>query len=86
MSIRLLLITLLSMFLAEVLIMKMLDYLAPVPIVYAALLDAFLLALLVFPMLYFAMLRPMIRTLQQRRPAEEALWQASAGFGLWSIQ
>jgi PAS domain S-box-containing protein len=73
MPIRLLSITLLSMFLAEVLIMKMLDHYGPVPVIYRALLDAFLLAVLVFPMLYFAMLRPMIRTLKQRRHAEEAL-------------
>ena len=76
----------LSVFLAETLVMFILDAFPPMPSVFSSLLDATLLTLTVSPMLYFFLYRPLRRTSElkclvdnlnieigHRQQAEEAL-------------
>jgi hypothetical protein len=63
-------ITMFSIFLAEVFIMVMFFFLPPLGILGTAFLDGTLLTMIIFPMLYFFVLRPMQRHVVQRREVE----------------
>jgi PAS domain S-box-containing protein len=76
--IRLFIITIVSMFVAEAIIMLLLPILPPLPLYSEAILDAFFLTCLVFPMLYFFSFRPMILHITERKLTEEALRQSEA--------
>lgn len=62
-----------SIFTLEVLVMGLLSIGLPV-----ALLDASLLVLLLFPLLYFSFLRPLVQHIHLREQAERALHEANA--------
>ncbi len=72
---RLLAIVAASVFGAEALVMVFLMLLPPLPHAVAAPLDAALVTILVYPILYRFMLRPMTQQLDERRRAEDALRQ-----------
>ena len=62
-----------SVFLAELVIMAFLGMLRPLSPPFEAFLDAFVLTLIVFPILYAFAFRPLIVNIAQRRRAEERL-------------
>jgi len=72
----LLMVTALSIFIAEALVMLLLSYLPFLPFGIEAVFDAFLLTVIVFPMLYFFLFRPIGLHIRQRRKAELALTKA----------
>ena len=70
---RLLLVTSASVFIAEAVVMLILGYLPGLSLYSEALLDAFLLSLLAFPLLYLFLFRPMLKYTERQRGAEHAL-------------
>jgi PAS domain-containing protein len=70
---KLLAITAVSAFVAELLIMFVLAGLPHLSLFSGALLDAFLVTVLLFPVLFFLMFRPMVSHVEQCRRAEAAL-------------
>ncbi|MBI5658725.1 MAG: PAS domain S-box protein [Nitrosomonadales bacterium] len=66
-----------AVFLVETLVMVFLPMLPPMSRAEATLLDATLLAILIFPMFYFLVFRPLVRNIAERRRAEEALRETS---------
>jgi len=72
-SVRLLLVALTSIFLAEALVMGLLTVLPPLAKWSQAVVDAVLLTLLIFPVLYFSMLRPLLRADAALRRGQEEL-------------
>jgi len=74
--VKLFAITMVSIFVVEAVIMLILNILPPMSLHIEMLLDAFLLSFLVFPVLYFFLLRPMILHIDERRHAEEEMGKA----------
>jgi len=77
---RLLVILTVAAFLDELLVLFLLDMLPPMPKVTAYLLDATLLAALIFPVFYFLVYRPMSRNIVELREAKENLHTVSVAF------
>ena len=75
--IYLLAITTFSIFLAEAFIMLLLYVLPPLGHFSEIALDAFLLTVLIFPMLYLFLFKPMIAHIELRRKVEEELKEKS---------
>ena len=69
-----------SAFLEELLILFVLDLLPPLPKTAEFLLDATLLAVLTFPVLYLLVYRPMSWNIKELRQAEEDLRTVSVAF------
>jgi PAS domain S-box-containing protein len=67
-------------FLEELLVMFILDKLPPLPKVAEYLMDATLLTVLIFPVLYFLVYRPMLQNISELRQAEENLRTVSVAF------
>jgi PAS domain S-box-containing protein len=70
---RLLFFLVISVFLAEVAAMIVVYELPPLPYEYVTLIDAGIMTILIFPMLYFLSFQPLIRHLNKRRQAEKAV-------------
>jgi PAS domain S-box-containing protein len=77
---RLLVILTVAAFLEELLVLFLLDWLPPMPKAAAYLLDATLLAALLFPVFYFLVFHPMSRNIAELRQAEEHLRTVSVTF------
>jgi PAS domain S-box-containing protein len=71
--IHLLYFLILSIFLAEVAAMIVAYFLPPLPYVYVTLIDAGVMTVLIFPMLYFLSFQPLVRQLRVRQRIQEAL-------------
>jgi PAS domain S-box-containing protein len=67
-------------FLEELLVLFFLDMLPPMPKMAAFLLDATLLSVLIFPIFYFLVFRPMSQNITELRQAEESLRTVSVAF------
>ncbi len=72
----LLFIIMLSLFIAEAVIMFIISFLPPMFRLTGAMIDAALLIMIVSPSLYFFLFRPLILHIEQRRHAEEGLKKA----------
>lgn len=72
------LITVLAIFFSEVLVMLFLAYLPTLPTYYEAVVDAISLSVMIFPILYFSLFRPMLRYIAQEEKTEEALVQSKS--------
>jgi C4-dicarboxylate-specific signal transduction histidine kinase len=70
---RLLVISLILIFWAEALVMMVMASLPPLTIITEAFIDAFLLTLILFPALYFLLLRPIELHMAERKEAENEL-------------
>ncbi len=80
-SVRRLLIVLIgSVFLIEALLMGVLHWLPPMSKTQGALLDAALLSLLLFPIFYYLIFRPLIRNIEERKLIEIDLRIAAVAF------
>jgi PAS domain S-box-containing protein len=77
---RLLVILTVAAFLDELLVLFFMDRLPPMPKVSAYLLDATLMAALLFPVFYFLVYRPMSRNIAELREAKENLRTVSVAF------
>jgi PAS domain S-box-containing protein len=77
---RLLVILTVAAFLEELLVLFFMDLLPPMPKTTAYLLDAVLLAVLIFPVFYFLVYRPMSRNIVELREAKENLRTVSVAF------
>jgi len=77
---RLLVILTVAAFLEELLVLFFMDMLPPMPKATAYLLDAVLLAVLIFPVFYFLVYRPMSRNIADLREAKENLRTVSVAF------
>ena len=77
---RLLVILTATAFLEELLVLFVLDLLPPMPRFAAYLLDSTLLIVLLFPIFYLLVFRPMSRNLAELKAAEENLRTVSAAF------
>jgi PAS domain S-box-containing protein len=77
---RLLVILTVAAFLEELLVLFFMDMLPPMPKTTAYLLDAVLLAVLIFPVFYFLVYRPMSRNIVELREAKENLRTVSVAF------
>jgi PAS domain S-box-containing protein len=77
---RLLVILTVAAFLEELLVLFVQDMLPPMPKVAAYLLEAALLAALIFPVFYFLVYRPMSWNITELRQAEENLRTVSVAF------
>jgi PAS domain S-box-containing protein len=73
---RLLLITVLAIFTAEVVAMVAVYVIQPIPYLLITLIDAGIMSLLIFPVLYLFSFRPLIRQMEKSWRAEEALIQS----------
>lgn len=70
---RLFFLLVISVFLAEVVAMILIHELPPLPYEYVTLIDAGIMTILIFPMLYFLAFQPLIRHISKRRQAEIAV-------------
>ena len=70
---RLWLITTLTVFAGEVIVMLILSALPPLPVLLEAMLDGLMITAIATPALYFLLYRPMDRHITERRAAEDAL-------------
>lgn len=77
---RLLVVLLGAVFLAEVLVMLLLDVLPPMPKAASVLLDATFLSALIFPVFYFLVFRPLLQNIAERKQAEDELRVAAVAF------
>lgn len=77
---KLLVILTATAFLEELLVLFLLDMLPPMSKVANYLLDATLMAVLIFPVFYFLVFRPMSRNIAELRQAEENLRTISVAF------
>jgi PAS domain S-box-containing protein len=77
---RLLVILTVAAFLEELLVLFLMDRLPPMPKTTVYLLDAALLASLLFPVFYFLVYRPMSRNIAELREAKENLRTVSVAF------
>jgi PAS domain S-box-containing protein len=77
---RLLVILTVAAFLEELLVLFFMDMLPPMPKTTVYLLDATLLAVLIFPVFYFLVYRPMSRNIAELREAKENLRTVSVAF------
>jgi PAS domain S-box-containing protein len=66
-----------AVFLVEALIMMLLPSLPPMSRAGVTLMDAALLSMLIFPIFYFLVFRPLVRNIAERKRAEEALRETS---------
>jgi PAS domain S-box-containing protein len=69
---RLLFFLVISVFLAEVVAMIVVYELPPLRYGYVTLIDAGIMTILIFPLLYFLSFRPLVRHIEKRKHAEEA--------------
>jgi len=67
-----------SIFFAEVVAMILIYELPPLPYQYITLIDAGVMTILIFPVLYFLSFRPLIRHIEERKRTEEALQAVSS--------
>jgi PAS domain-containing protein len=67
-------------FLEELLVVSLLDKLPPMPEAAEYLLDATLLTVLIFPVLYFLVYRPMLRNISELKQAQEDSRTVSVAF------
>lgn len=72
-SLRLLFFLVISVFLAEVVAMIVVYELPPLRYEYVTLIDAGIMTILIFPMLYFLAFQPLVRHISRRRQAEKAV-------------
>jgi len=79
-AIRLLLILAGTVFCIETLVMLIIPLLPPMSEVSATLLDASLLSILLFPIFYFLVFRPLIKSICERKIAEDALRESERRF------
>lgn len=77
---RLLIVLIGSVFFIEALVMGVLLLLPPLPKVAEALLDAALLSLMLFPIFYYLIFRPLIRNIAERELVEDELRIAAVAF------
>lgn len=77
---RLLVVLTGSVFLIETLVMFLLDILPPMSAIVDHLLDATLLSILLFPIFYFLVFRPLMQSIAERRQAEDELRIAAITF------
>ncbi len=77
---RLLLVTTALIFIADVFVMFVVLVLPPLIGAAEVLVDGFLLAILVFPTLYFLLFRPLLTTTRVRKQAETALIESEERF------
>jgi len=77
---RLLVVLTVSAFLEELLVLILMDMLPPMPKAAEFLLDATLLSVLIFPVFYFFVFRPMSQNFNELRQAEENLRTVSVAF------
>lgn len=70
---NILMVTMVSIFLAEIFVMLLLFVLPPLSKPVEALTDGLLLTTLIFPILYLVLFRPLLVHIDQRKKAEEAL-------------
>ena len=73
---RFLIVLIIGIFLAEVVAMVIVFALEPMPYHLLTLLDATIMVVLIFPVVYFLSMRPLIRQIEWRRQAEEALFRS----------
>ena len=73
---RLLVITIAAIFAAEVVAMIAVYFIEPLPYHLTTLIDAGIMTVLIFPVLYYFSFRPLIRQMQKSWQAEESLLQA----------
>ncbi len=69
-----------AVFLVEALVMLVLHELPPLPPMVEVLLDAALLSLLLFPIFYFQVFRPLVHHIRERKRTEEELRIAAVAF------
>ena len=77
---RLLLVLTGSVFLTELAVMMLVDLLPPLPKAPIFLLDAMLLSVLIFPVFYFLVFRPLVQNIAELKHAEEDLRMVSVAF------
>ncbi|MDH2916182.1 MAG: PAS domain-containing protein [Gallionella sp.] len=77
---RLLLVLIGSVFFIEAFVMNLMHWLPPTSKTFGALLDAALLSLLLFPIFYYLIFRPLIRNIEERKRAEDDLRIAAVAF------
>ena len=77
---RLLVILTAAAFIDELLVLFLMELLPPMPKATAYLLDAILMAALIFPVFYFLVFRPMSRNIADLREARESLRTVSVAF------
>lgn len=77
---RLLIVLIASVFFIEVFLMGVLALLPPMSETVAALLDAALLSLLLFPIFYYLIFRPLVRNIAERKLVEAELRIAAVAF------
>lgn len=77
---RLLLILIGSVFFVEAFVMNLMHWLPPTSKTLGALLDAALLSLLLFPIFYYLIFRPLIKNIEQRKLVEDDLRIAAVAF------
>lgn len=77
---RLLLILIGSVFFVEAFVMNLMHWLPPTSKTFGALLDAALLSLLLFPIFYYLIFRPLIKNIEQRKLVEDDLRIAAVAF------
>jgi diguanylate cyclase (GGDEF)-like protein len=81
---RILVITLVSIFIAELIIMFLLARIPPIPETLEMFLDSFLLVILVCPILYFFFLSPILLNITERKVLEKKLALTDKLTGLYS--
>jgi PAS domain S-box-containing protein len=77
---KLLLVLIGSVFFVEALVMRLLLLLPPLPKAIEALLDAALLSIFLFPIFYYLIFRPLIRSIAERKLVEDELRIAAVAF------
>lgn len=77
---RLLIILIGSVFFIEAFVMNIMEWLPPTPKTVGALLDAAALSLLLFPIFYYLIFRPLVRNIAERKRVEDDLRIAAVAF------
>ena len=75
---NLLLVTSVSIFIAEALVMAVISYLPDMPYHVRSLLDAFLTMSILFPILYFSLFRPMLKYINAQDESAQALYMSKS--------
>ncbi len=81
---RILMITMVSIFLAEIFVMILLFVLPPISRPVEALVDGLLLTALIFPILYLVLFRPLLVHIDQHKRAQEVLAESEEKFRMLS--
>lgn len=79
-AVRFLIITIGGIFLGEVIAMIVIQVFDSLPYYQQILLDASIMSILVFPVVYYFSLRPLIRLIEKQQRIETALWQSEERF------